>query len=117
AENCIYAMQGLKSSFVCISIPGFSCSDIYTFYSLTLWCFHRPLKKKSQSFDGLLGLGGHSIAVAFVKNPFTHVNKYILKRHLVGLKDFQNSFHYFWSDSIAVGYCYFHNVNLKIFRP
>ena len=103
AEYGIYPVQGLKSSFVGIGIPGLPGGYIHAFYTLTLGGFHRTFEEDAERLDGLLRLGGHSVAVTLVKHPFTHIYKFIFEGYFGGFENRQYSVHDLRTDPISIG--------------
>ena len=87
AKYSIYPMQGLKSAFIGISIPGFAGSNIHAFYPLTFGRFHGAFKKNTQLFYRLLRLGRHTITKPLIKYPFTHFHHFIFKGNPCDLKN------------------------------
>ena len=108
AKHGIYAVQGLKHPLVGVGVPGFTGCYVYTFYAFALGGFHGAFEQDAQCFDGLLGFGGHAIAVTFVEYPFAHVDKLVLQRYAGSVKDSQHGVHYFRTDTISFGNCDFH---------
>jgi hypothetical protein len=86
-ENSVNAVKCLKSSFIGVSVPCFTCGYVDALHPFSLRCFHGSFEQYTQTFYGLKGFGGHAIVEAFIKNPLPHVNKFILKWYIRCLED------------------------------